>query len=144
MDAAGHRASSRSDGRVLALDLGSVRTGVAISDPSRSVATPLEPVQRAASAAGMEQVAQLVAAHGAVCVVVGLPVGPSGETSQTARSRSFADRLRRILDVPVELHDERFTSVLADRTSDATGSTTSRDSLAACHLLQSWMDASRG
>jgi RNase H-fold protein (predicted Holliday junction resolvase) len=63
------------------------------------------------------------------------------ETAQTARCRSFAARLAQHVDVPVQLHDERFTSKLADRTAAATGSGTSRDSLAASHLLQSWMEA---
>ena len=58
-------------------------------------------------------------------------------------SRSFAARLAQHVSVPVVLHDERFTSKLADHTTAATGTATSRDSLAASHLLESWMEAER-
>ena len=128
-------------GRVLALDYGSKRTGVAISDPSLTIVTPLEPVLRANSSDGIASIAALVASNDVTRIVVGLPVGPQGETRQTAQCRSFAARLAQHVDVPVELHDERFTSRLADRTVAETGSSASRDSLAASHLLQSWMEA---
>lgn len=127
--------------RVLALDFGQARTGVAVSDPLRTVAEPLDPVARAASSDGMSTIARIVANYGVERVVVGLPVGLQGETRQTAQTRSFADRLRRVIDVPVEFHDERFTSRMADQSRAVTGSATSRDSLAACHLLTSWMEA---
>ena len=140
MSMAGRHHDAAGQGRVLALDFGSVRTGVAISDPSRAVAEPLEPVLKAASSEGMNSIGTIVGNYAVQLVVVGLPVGLRGETQQTARTRSFADRLRRVLTVPVELHDERFTSRMADRSRAATGSETSRDSLAACHLLTSWME----
>lgn len=129
-------------GRVLALDFGRARTGVALSDPSRSIVRPCEPVLRANTSDGLATIAALVASNEVTRIVVGLPVGLRGdETTQTARCRSFAARLRQVVAVPVELHDERFTSKLADRTVADTGSGASRDSLAACHLLQSWMEA---
>jgi putative Holliday junction resolvase len=129
-------------GRVLALDYGKVRTGVATSDPSRTIVQAGEPILKANSSDGLASIAALVASMGVTQVVVGLPVGLDGaETQQTARCRSFAARLAQHVEVPVELHDERFTSKLADRTVAATGSGTSRDSLAASHLLQSWMEA---
>ena len=131
-------------GRVLALDYGVKRTGVAISDPTGTVVRPLEPVLKANSSDGLATVARLIAAHDVARIVVGLPTGLGGdETQQTARSRSFAARLRQEVTIPVELHDERFTSKLADRTRAATGTDASRDSLAACHLLESWMEAGR-
>ncbi len=129
-------------GRVLALDYGSKRTGVAMTDPSRTIVKAGETIPKANSSDGLATIAALVASEGVTRIVVGLPVGLSGdETKQTAQCRSFAARLARFVDVPVELHDERFTSKLADRTAAATGSGTSRDSLAASHLLQSWMEA---
>lgn len=129
-------------GRVLALDFGRVRTGVAMSDPTGTIVTPLAPVRKASSSDGLASIAALVASHDVTRIVVGLPVGLRGdETRQTAQCRSFAARLAQHVDVPVELHDERFTSRLADRTVAETGSDASRDSLAASHLLQSWMEA---
>ena len=129
-------------GRVLALDFGKARTGVAMSDPTGTIVTPMDPVLKANSSDGLASIAALVASHDVTRIVVGLPVGLRGdETRQTAQCRSFAARLAQHVDVPVELHDERFTSRLADRTVAETGSGASRDSLAASHLLQSWMEA---
>lgn len=129
-------------GRVLALDYGKARTGVALSDPSRTIVQSGEPILKANSSDGIASIVALVASQDVTQIVVGLPVGLQGdETAQTARCRSFAARLAQHVDVPVQLHDERFTSKLADRTAAATGSGTSRDSLAASHLLQSWMEA---
>lgn len=134
--------SDHSSGRVLALDYGKARTGVAMSDPSRTIVSTGDPIAKANSSDGIATIVALVASNEVTRIVVGLPVGLDGtETQQTARCRSFAARLARHVDVPVELHDERFTSKLADHTSRATGTGTSRDSLAASHLLQSWMEA---
>ncbi len=128
-------------GRVLALDFGKARTGVAMTDPSRTIVQPGEPIAKANSSDGIATIAALVASQGVTRIVVGLPVGLRGdETKQTAQCRSFAARLAQHVDVPVELHDERYTSKLADRTVAATGTGASRDSLAASHLLQSWME----
>lgn len=129
-------------GRVLGLDFGKVRTGVAMTDPTRTVVQPYEPVLKANSSDGIASIAALVASFEVTRIVVGLPMGLQGaESPQAARSRSFAARLAQHVDVPVELHDERFTSRMADRTVAETGSGASRDSLAASHLLQSWMEA---
>jgi putative Holliday junction resolvase len=127
---------------VLALDFGKVRTGVALTDPTRTVVQPHEPILKANSSDGIASIAALVASFEVTRIVVGLPMGLQGaESPQAARSRSFAARLAQHVDVPVELHDERFTSRMADRTVAETGSGASRDSLAASHLLQSWMEA---
>ncbi len=129
-------------GRVLALDFGKVRTGVAMTDPTRTVVQPHEPVLKANSSDGIASIAALVASFEVTRIVVGLPMGLQGaESPQAARSRSFAARLAQHVHVPIELHDERFTSRMADRTVAETGSGASRDSLAASHLLQSWMEA---
>lgn len=127
---------------MLALDFGAARTGVAVSDPTGTIVRPLDPVLRANSSDGLASIAQLVSSLEVTMIVVGLPVGLRGnETKQTARCRSFAARLATHVDVPVELHDERFTSRLADHTTAATGTRASRDSLAASHLLESFMEA---
>lgn len=132
---------SAETGRVLGLDFGKKRTGVAMTDPTRTVVQPHEPVLKANSSDGIASIAALVASFEVTRIVVGLPMGLEGaESPQAARSRSFAARLAQHVSVPIELHDERFTSRMADRTVAETGSGASRDSLAASHLLQSWME----
>jgi putative holliday junction resolvase len=122
--------------RVLALDYGSARCGAAVSDPSGTLATPLEPVLRPGTKKGLQRVAALVAELGAERVVVGLPVSlGGGDSGQTRETRSFADRLREVLEVPVELYDERFTTTLAERA----GGTAALDSRAAAVLLNEWL-----
>lgn len=123
--------------RVLALDYGSARCGCAVSDPTQTLATPIEAVEQPRSEPGMARLAALVAERGVERVVVGLPVGLSGDdTDQTREARSFADALRARLDVPVEMYDERFTTAIAAR---AGGSSTSEDSRAAAVLLEDWL-----
>jgi putative holliday junction resolvase len=122
--------------RVLALDYGRARCGCAVSDPTGTLATPLEPVIQPASRRGRARLRQLVADTGAERVVVGLPLSLSGEDSaQTAETRDFAAGLEHALRVPVELYDERFTTRLAARTPGRS----SEDSRAAAHLLESWL-----
>ncbi|HYZ81776.1 MAG TPA: Holliday junction resolvase RuvX [Solirubrobacteraceae bacterium] len=122
--------------RVLALDYGRARCGCALSDPTGTLATPLEPVLQPASRRGRARLRQLVADTGAQRVVVGLPLSLSGEDStQTAETRAFAADLEHALSVPVELYDERFTTRLAARTPGRS----SEDSRAAAHLLESWL-----
>jgi putative Holliday junction resolvase len=125
--------------RVLALDYGSARTGVAVCDPTETVVTPVEPVLRAGTRAGIGALAALVAERGVAAVVVGLPLSLNGgETSQTAEARAFAERLAGRLgaDVPVVLHDERLTTRLAQRDPSARAS---EDSRAAAHMLEDWL-----
>lgn len=123
--------------RVLALDYGSARCGAAISDPTGTLATPIEPIGRPATRRGIGRLRALVAERGAERVVVGLPLSLAGaDTAQTAETRAFAVRLADALPVPVELYDERFTTRLARRDRDAA---TSEDSRAAAHLLQGWL-----
>jgi putative holliday junction resolvase len=124
--------------RVLALDYGSARCGCAISDPTGTIATPLDPVTAPGSRRGLGRLRALVGELGAERVVVGLPVSLSGrDTEQTAQTRAFADLLRRALPVPVELYDERFTTRIASRS----GGRASEDSRAAAHLLEDWLVA---
>jgi len=125
--------------RVLALDYGSARCGVAVCDPTETIVTPLAPVLAAATRAGIGGLAALVAEREAACVVVGLPLSLSGgETAQTAETRAFAGRLERRLGAQVEvvLHDERLTTRLAARDPSAQAS---EDSRAAAHLLEDWL-----
>ena len=125
-------------GRVLALDHGSARCGCAISDPSGTLATPLRAVERPDTRKGLAALARLVAEHGAERVVVGLPLTLRGEQgAQAAAARAFAERLEARLAVPVELHDERLTTKLAERG----GGVADADSRAAAHLLESYLAA---
>ena len=120
----------------MALDHGEARCGCAISDPSGTLATPIEAVERPESKRGLELLARLVAEHDAERVVVGLPITLAGdEGEQAERARTFAVRLGRRLSVPVELHDERLTTRLAERS----GGRSSADSRAAAHLLESYL-----
>ena len=125
--------------RVLALDYGSARCGAALCDPSETVVTPIEPVARAGTRAGIGALAALVLAREVEYVVVGLPLSLRGtDTAQTTETRSFAERLARRLGegVPVALHDERLTTRLAQRDPFQSAS---EDSRAAAHLLEDWL-----
>jgi putative Holliday junction resolvase len=126
--------------RALALDYGSARCGVAVSDPSGTLATPLEPVLRPGTKKGLQRVAALVSELGAERVVVGLPTSlGGGDSAQTRETRAFADRLRASVDVPVELYDERFTTALAHQA----GGSAALDSRAAAVLLGEWLSVPR-
>jgi len=126
--------------RVLALDYGAARCGVAVSDPTGTLATPLEPVLRPGTKKGFQRLRALVPETGAELVVVGLPVSlGGGDSAQTREVRQFADRLTAALTVPVELYDERFTTSLAEQA----GGTASLDSRAAAILLDEWLRVRR-
>ena len=127
--------------KVLALDFGAARTGVAISDPTGVVARPLCVVERAASEVGVAEIARLVREQDAGQVVVGHPLTLRGERGDQARkTERFAEMLRAALDVPVVLFDERFTTDLAEQTPSAT----SEDARAAAHLLSGYLAWSSG
>jgi putative Holliday junction resolvase len=122
--------------RVLALDHGSARCGVAVSDPTGTLATPLPVVERPDTKKGLAAVAGLVEELGVERVVVGFPLTLAGdEGHQAAEARTFAEKLERRVSVPVELHDERLTTRLAERT----GGEGDADSRAAAHLLESYL-----
>lgn len=125
--------------KVLALDYGSARTGVAVSDPTGTVARPLCVVERAASRAGLARLGELVRSEGAERVVVGLPLTLSGRRGAQAReTERFVAELRAAVGVPVETFDERFTTALA-------GPEEGEDARAAAHLLASYLErAGRG
>ena len=124
--------------RVLALDHGSARCGVAVSDPTGTLATPVGIVERPDTRRGLERVVGLVREHDASVVVVGLPLSlAGGDSAQTGEARAFAARLSERLDVPVELYDERFTTTLAQQAPGAAA----EDARAAAVLLEGWLEA---
>jgi putative Holliday junction resolvase len=116
--------------KVLALDFGSARTGVAVSDPTGTLARPLTTVERAATEAGFAKLIAVIVAEGPELVVVGMPLTLRGEHGEQARETDeFVERLRAAVELPVETYDERFTSVLA----------CGDDARAAAHLLESYL-----
>ena len=121
--------------KVLAVDYGSARTGVAVSDPTGTIARPLGVVDRADSENGLAELAQLIRAEAAERVVVGLPLTLRGEHGAQAReTEAFLEALRGAVDVPVESYDERFTTRLAQTAPGPD------DARAAAHLLSSYLE----
>ena len=121
--------------KVLALDYGAARTGVAVSDPTGMLARPLTVVQRAATEAGLARLAEIVRDEGAELVVIGLPLTLRGERgAQALETERFVEALCAVLDVPVEVFDERFTTALAGG-----GGSAPEDARAAAHLLSSYL-----
>jgi len=128
--------------RVLALDYGSARCGCALSDPTGAIVTPIEPIFSPATRRGLQSLEALIRERDVDRVVVGLPLSLSGQdTSQTTEARAFARRLADRLGagIPVEMHDERFTTLMARRSAD--GGSAGEDSRAAAHLLEGWLAA---
>ena len=121
--------------RILALDYGGARIGCAISDPSETLVRPLSVLEPP----DPEGVADLVAEHDVEQVVIGMPVHLNGrEGEQAAATRSFADDLGRLLDVPVRTYDERLTTRMAEA-SRRGGAQAPEDALAAAHLLEGYL-----
>ncbi|HZD80184.1 MAG TPA: Holliday junction resolvase RuvX [Actinomycetota bacterium] len=147
MDQTGEDPEGRAT-RVLALDLGDARIGVAISDPERRLAVPLGTV-RTGAPEDLKAVAGLVREHGVGLVVVGLPLTMAGERGVRAHhAERFAEALRAFLAVPVVLHDERLSTVEAEgalRAAGIRGRERRRrvDRSAATVILQSYLDAER-
>jgi putative holliday junction resolvase len=126
--------------RVIALDYGKARCGVAVSDPSGTLATPLEPILRPGTKVGLRQIAARAHELGAERIVVGLPVSlRGGDSAQTRETRQFADRLGGVTRLPIELYDERFTTSLAEQV----GGEATLDSRAAAVLLDEWLNVRR-
>mgnify|MGYP001757670861 CR=1 FL=1 len=136
-------------GRRLGVDVGAVRVGVALCDPDGILATPLETVARDVDGgADVRRIGELVAEHDVVGIVLGLPRtlarrdGPAAQAAQ-----EFATALRAALSVPVQLTDERMTTVVATR--QLAGRVKGRkqravvDQVAAVAILQGWLDAAR-
>jgi putative Holliday junction resolvase len=126
--------------KVLALDHGRARTGVAVSDPTGALARPLPAIRRVESPAGRDELRAVVAREAPAMIVVGDPRHLSGARGEQARSaEAFARRLQRDLGLPVEMVDERLTSVEAGRRARESGSAADLDSLAACVLLEAYL-----
>ena len=122
--------------KVLALDYGAARTGVAVSDATGTIARPVGVVARAASKDGLAELRTLVLQHEVERVVVGLPLTLRGEHgAQAVETDAFVEALRAVVDVPVETYDERFTTTLAERD----GGVADEDARAAAHLLESYL-----
>jgi len=128
--------------KVLALDYGAARTGVAVSDPTGTLARPMGVVENAGSEAGLAALAELIRAEGAERVVVGLPLTLRGEHGEQAcETAQFVEALRAAVDVPIESFDERFTTDLAE---SAPNPEAPEDARAAAHLLTSYLEWSSG
>ncbi len=122
--------------KVLALDYGSARTGVAVSDPTGSVARPLGVVEHVGDEDGFARLLEVIRIEEPERVVVGLPLTLRGERGAQAReTERFVEALREELEIPVETFDERFTTVLARPEGEAP-----EDARAAAHLLSSYLE----
>jgi putative holliday junction resolvase len=136
-------------GPVLGLDLGDARIGVAISEPDRRLAVPVGTVHVGQPPGELFAVAALVRERGATLIVVGLPLSLRGERGERAvHAESFAEALRSVVDVPVELHDERLSTVKAERALAVAGTRGRErrravDAAAATVILQGWLDGQR-
>ena len=138
-----------SSGRILALDVGGRRIGIALSDPDRTIASGQPTIDARPPHQAYAAIKKLVQKYDVTQVVIGLPltlrgeVGPQAELIQT-----FAAELTKQLDVPIVLHDERLTSVAADRSLEAMGVRRNKrrehvDQLAAVLILQGYLDLLR-
>jgi putative holliday junction resolvase len=133
--------------RVLAVDLGSRRIGVALSDPTGTVAAPLDTIPHRERRKDLAAVSALARAHGVERIVLGWPRNMDGTSGPAARrAEAFAEALRRVAGVPVDLWDERLSTVAADRAlRDADVKRDRRralrDQIAAALILQSYLDA---
>ena len=130
--------------KIVAVDYGSARTGVAVSDPTGTLARPVGVIERVGTEAGLERLVELIADEGAERVVVGLPLTLRGERGEQAlETERFVDTLSRAVEVPVEGFDERFTTDLAEQ--DPGSRNLPPDARAAAHLLTSYLAwSSRG
>jgi putative Holliday junction resolvase len=127
--------------KVLALDYGPARTGVAVSDPTGTLARPVGVVERASSEAGLARLLELVRAEEPDRIVVGLPLTLRGDHGEQARATErFVETLREAVDVPVESLDERFTTALAAQTP----ARAAEDARAAAHLLTTYLERESG
>ena len=138
-------------GRLLAVDLGEVRVGLAVSDPAQVVASPAETLQvpRDADGPAVDALVNAAVRHEAAGLVVGLPRRLDGQEDDPARrARWFADQLRSWTGLPVRLHDERFTTVEAERVLlqgdvSRAGRKDAVDQVAASVLLQGVLETQR-
>ncbi len=137
-------------GRILAIDLGKKRIGLALSDELGITAQGLPTLERTNIREDLARLTELTSARGVTLIVMGDPLHMSGAESRQARyTREFAQRLHAATGLPIELRDERLTSVQAERLLRETGHHTRQqrtgavDRLSAAILLESYLDAQR-
>jgi putative Holliday junction resolvase len=134
-------------GRIIGIDLGAKRIGVAVTDALGVAAHPHATIARHGGQRDLDAIAAVVRETGAERVVLGLPLSPEGEVGRAAKSaQTFAARLRAALSVPVELVDESFSTVEAQEVLLAADVSRARrrevvDKLAAAVILRRWLDA---
>ena len=134
-------------GPVLGLDLGDARIGVAISDDARRLAVPVGTVHVGQPPGELVAIAELAKDRGVTLIVVGLPLSLRGERGTRAgHADAFTQALAGVVEVPIELQDERLSTVEAERALAAAGSRGRErrrvvDASAATVILQSWLDA---
>lgn len=133
-------------GRIVGLDIGEVRTGVAISDPFQMIASPHEVIQVPSRDALLARIVEVVKASEAIEVVVGIPLDQQGERGPQARKiMAVVERLKVLLDIPVITQDERFSTAEAQRmliSQDVRRAKRKQviDKVAAAHILQGYLD----
>ena len=134
--------------RVLGIDLGSKRVGIATSDRSGTIASPLTVLQRGASQRlDHDAIAKIVIEEEAVAIVIGLPLNMDGSEGSAAKSaRMEAERMATVVNVPIYIHDERRSTVEGDRVLMERGFNAQDrrkviDKVAAAVILQSWLDS---
>lgn len=136
-------------GRVMALDVGERRIGVALSDPTRTLATPLITIRAEPRATALKRITSLIREHDVTALVVGLPLTMSGDVGpQAALVQQFVEELRRVIAIPLTFVDERLTTVAAERMMiDLKLKPEQRkariDEVAASIILQDFLDAHR-
>ena len=135
--------------RVLSLDVGEKRIGVALSDPTGTLATPLKTISSTGKSSGVDEVLRLVAEHEVAEIIVGMPLSLSGHAGAQARLvEGFVRSLTDAATVPVTKVDERYSSVQAERLLRESGVQPSRDkarvdAAAAAVILQAYLDVNR-
>jgi len=134
--------------RVIGLDVGTKTIGVALSDVTRRVATPLETIRRTKFAADAARLAQVIAEHGVGGMVIGLPISMDGTEGPRCQSvRQFADNLFAVVDLPTVFWDERLSTAAVERFLVGEADMTRRrraqviDRAAAAYILQGALDA---
>jgi putative Holliday junction resolvase len=149
MSSPGNHASSGTEGRLLALDLGEAHVGVAISDPTRTIACPLTHLAARPWPGFVARLRRLIAQYEPVAVVVGLAIRENGtEGREASRQREVAKRLAEQVGLPVVMHDERYTTRMAHELHRELGIRGPKarigvHSLAASHLLSDFLDTTR-
>jgi putative Holliday junction resolvase len=138
------------EGRLMALDLGEAHVGVAISDPTRTIARPLVSITARPWPDFLGHLSRLIRQYEPVTILVGLAIREDGtEGREASRQRQLAERLAAQVGLPVLVHDERYTTSMARQSQRELGSRGAKariavHSLAAAHLLRDFLDTARG